>query len=427
MPNEAAQFRDALTELANLRLRDERLRRASDATAMALQILASNPDPGIGPFLLLEYLGDTLGVADIALCTTTEEADVVLGSGAGAEFAETVAPEALRSYLAKREMRAVAEPDALTRSLSLTKSFAGDALLSGRVAVAEAGDHLVVCGGSRDLLGVDTQDLFRRFLPLFAQAIQRRIDGIRAVESEARERSLIIARDAAEQANADKTEFVSRMSHELRTPLNAILGFAELLDGELTDPSQREYLGLIDTSGKHLLALINSVLDYSKIEAGAMELEHIAVDLRIELDAVRVLVTERAAANRTTLRLSVSESVPAVVTGDPTRIRQILVNLVGNAVKFTEDGTVEVTADLVTDGVRFTIADTGIGMAPDVVERAFQPFAQGNPAIARRYGGTGLGLVIARDLVRAMSGTIGVESEAGKGSTFTVVIPHSVG
>jgi signal transduction histidine kinase len=209
-----------------------------------------------------------------------------MGPRTSPSFVEAVGAASLRAHLVKRAFRAVSEPHVLQAALGLPPSLPDVAMLSGSVTLADGDVHLVVCGGSPDLLGTDAHDLFRRFLPLFAQAIQRRIDGIRAAESEERERSLIIARDAAERANAAKTEFVARMSHELRTPLNAILGFAELLHTEITDERQREYLGLIDSSGKHLLGLINSVLDYSRFQAGEVPVEQIPAELRTVLYAV---------------------------------------------------------------------------------------------------------------------------------------------
>jgi signal transduction histidine kinase len=427
VPNEDAQLRDALIELANLRHRDERLRRASDATAVALQTLSRSNDPRRGPQLLLDHLAVTLQVSDVALCSLSPSPEMSTGGDTSPDFAEFAELAALRDYLSKREVRAVAEPSALVAALSLPKSVDAEALLSGLVVVPEVGPHLVICAGSRDLLSAESQDLLSRFMPLFAQAVQRRLDSLRAAESEARERTLRIAKEAAERANAAKTEFVSRMSHELRTPLNAILGFTELLEGELADPTQRDYLQLIDSSGKHLLMLINSVLDYSQIESGALHFERVAVDLRHEIDAVCATLVNGAASNGTTLSVNVDASVPAAVVGDPVRIREVLSNLIGNAVKFTEHGIVDVTVDPVSDGVRIAIADTGIGMTPEALERAFQPFAQGESSHASRFGGVGLGLVIARDLVHAMGGSLGVVSEVGQGTTVTVTVPTTAG
>ncbi len=233
-------------------------------------------------------------------------------------------------------------------------------------------------------------------------------------------RQMRAAKEEAERASRAKSDFVSRMSHELRTPMNAILGFAQLLDGEGLLPEQKSTVGEINRAGLHLLELINQVLDLAKIEAGRMNLEVIEFDLVRSLDEVAALLFQRAEAKGLALRFFASPDLPASTLGDPTRLRQVLINLVGNAIKFTDQGTV--TVRVVPDGPTtavFTIEDTGIGMDADTLARLFTPFSQADESITRRYGGTGLGLMISRDLVQAMGGDIQVESRVGHGSRFT--------
>ena len=231
------------------------------------------------------------------------------------------------------------------------------------------------------------------------------------------------ARDAAEQAAASKAQFLANVSHEIRTPMNAILGMTELtLETEL-NAEQREYLGTSKTAVDALLTLINDLLDLSKIEAGKLELEAIPFSLGDTIgDTVRTMAV-RAAEKGLELSVELDPAVPDAVVGDPGRVRQILFNLLGNALKFTHVGRVEVAVDV--DSVHaeeielhFTISDTGIGIPEDVRDSVFDSFAQADGSTTRKYGGTGLGLSITADLVKMMGGKIWVESEVGKGSEF---------
>jgi signal transduction histidine kinase/CheY-like chemotaxis protein len=233
------------------------------------------------------------------------------------------------------------------------------------------------------------------------------------------------AKDEAERASRTKSEFVSRMSHELRTPMNAILGFAQLLEEEDLPGEQREYVVEINRAGVHLLELINQVLDLSKIEAGGITLEDIPFDLMQTVDSVANLVAERARSQGLYLRFFASPDLPALIHGDPTRLSQVLINLIGNAVKFTHQGGIDLRVQAIEGGARiqFSVHDTGIGMDAATLARLFQPFAQADESTTRRYGGTGLGLVISRDLVRAMGGDIEVESTPGQGSLFRFSLP----
>jgi len=232
------------------------------------------------------------------------------------------------------------------------------------------------------------------------------------------------SRLAAEAASRAKSDFLAVMSHEIRTPLAAVIGMTDLLHTTALSSEQREYVEAIRTSGDHLLSLVSDILDLSKIEAGQVELDTVGFDLRAVVEEVGAILAESAQARRVQLTCQVDSAIPGRLRGDPARLRQVLVNLVGNAVKFTEDGDVLVAvrpAAAPAGGhvdLQFEVSDTGIGIAPDAMARLFSPFSQGDGSMSRRYGGSGLGLVISRQLVSRMGGDIGVESREGVGSTF---------
>ncbi|MGQ0751353.1 MAG: ATP-binding protein [Betaproteobacteria bacterium] len=232
------------------------------------------------------------------------------------------------------------------------------------------------------------------------------------------------AKDAAEAANRAKSEFLANMSHEIRTPMNAILGFTELLRrGYNRDPRDAEkFLNTIHTSGRHLLELINDILDLSKIEAGQMEMERIPCAPHRIVNEVLTVLTARAKEKGIVLRARADGPVPATILSDPGRVRQIVTNLVGNAIKFTERGQIDVVMRHGPAMFGIDVIDTGIGIPADKLESIFDPFVQADTSVTRRFGGTGLGLSISRRFARALGGDIVARSIPGKGSTFAVTL-----
>jgi len=237
------------------------------------------------------------------------------------------------------------------------------------------------------------------------------------------EGDLIAAKEGAEAANRAKSEFLSVMSHELRTPLNGVIGLGHVLAETQLDDHQRECADTILGCGRHLLTVINDILDFSKIEAGKMSVEQIPYSPIVVLHDVQAVVAKQARDKGLALTVHIAPDIPERIAGDPQRVRQILLNLISNAVKFTDRGTVSISAQNVGKRLHLTVTDTGIGVTPEAQARLFAPFIQADSSTSRRFGGTGLGLAISRRLAELLGGTITLLSRPGQGSAFTVDLP----
>ena len=235
------------------------------------------------------------------------------------------------------------------------------------------------------------------------------------------------SRDSAEDTTAAKTNFLANMSHEIRTPMNGVIGFTDLLLQTKLDANQKRHVQLIADSGRAMMHLLNDILDLAKIESGKLELEKEPTDVRQKIRHCVRLLEPQAQEKGLVINQRVSETFPELIEADRLRLRQVLMNLIGNAVKFTEHGKIDVMAGVEqgSEGpcAKISVVDTGIGIAPEKLERIFHPFTQEDGSVTRRYGGTGLGLAITNQLVERMGGRIDVESEPGKGTSFVVRFP----
>ncbi len=252
------------------------------------------------------------------------------------------------------------------------------------------------------------------------------------LHAEEQSRELAIARDEALEATKAKSVFLANMSHEIRTPMNGVIGMTNLLLETPVSADQRDCLLTVRNSAESLLSIINDILDFSKLEAGRIELERVNFDLRQMVEEVTSLLGSQAAAKSLVLKCDIDEALPALMVGDPVRLRQIFTNVVGNAIKFTDEGSVTLTAAVQTlwqnaATVRIAVTDTGIGIPKDRLDKIFESFTQADSSTTRKYGGTGLGLTISRQLAELMGGSMKATSEIGRGSTFWIEVQLAIG
>lgn len=287
-------------------------------------------------------------------------------------------------------------------------------LLTRRVTELNHGLGMIEQGDLTHRLAKTSNDEMGRL----ADSINRMADSVQLSFQRLEE-----ARERAEEANRMKSSFLATMSHELRTPLNGILGFAELLKMELGDEELRSYAEDIYGSGSHLLDIVNDVLDLARIEAGRMELQRVSVDLRELLGDTAAVHRVEAAGKGIELTEQYADDLPETIEADPKRLRQILNNLLNNAVKFTARGSIRLSASMADQRLRIAVSDTGIGIEPELHAKIFEKFTQADHFITRAQGGTGLGLALASELVQLLGGEMGLDSTPGRGSTFYFTLP----
>jgi EAL domain-containing protein (putative c-di-GMP-specific phosphodiesterase class I)/signal transduction histidine kinase/CheY-like chemotaxis protein len=350
----------------------------------------------VGRVVLLGRMGD--GVARLL-------SSVLLSLAAG--FAAALVGLAVAARLQRRIAGPVV---ALTEAMQAVRESHDYQRRADVAADDEVGD--LVAGFNDMLAEIRTRDA----------SIAAHMAGLEDTVAE-RTADLKVAKDAAESANAAKSDFLATMSHEIRTPMNGVMVMAEMLAAGDLPAKQRRFAEVIAKSGASLLAIINDILDFSKIEAGKLELEAVPADPAEIVEDVLALFWERASAKGLDLAAHIDPAVPALIETDPTRLRQVIGNLVNNAIKFTETGAVLVQAGPKDGGLRISVRDTGIGISRDKIPGLFEAFTQADQSTTRRFGGTGLGLAICRRLAEAMGGRLTADSEPGKGSVFALDLP----